>query len=104
MSKSKVLKLWKQFFGDAEVVVDYAGRIIKRSACGDPNSDFHPTIDHINPVSNGGQNILGNLIICHRDTNAEKGYRFPHWKANGRSFKAIHVPGNPGCYTIKEGV
>lgn len=45
---------------------------MKKSACGNPNSKFHPTLDHIRPLSIGGSDVLENIIVCHRDTNEEK--------------------------------
>ena len=89
MSKYKTIDVWNAVYGNKEDVYDYTGRLMKKSACGNPNSKFHPTLDHIRPLSNGGCDVLENLIICHRDTNEEKGNSFPHWKANGKRFHAV---------------
>jgi 5-methylcytosine-specific restriction endonuclease McrA len=43
---------------------------------------LHPlalTIDHVVPVSGGGQDSLDNLRPTHRQCNLEKGDRLPHW-------------------------
>ena len=46
--------------------------------------------------------VLENIIICHRDTNEEKGDKFPAWKANGRRFHAIRVRGSRIAYELVE--
>lgn len=100
MSKYRTIDVWNCVFGAKQEVYDYAGRLMKKSACGNPNSAYHPTLDHIRPLSNGGCDVLENIIICHRDTNAEKADRFPCWKANGKSFHAHRMLGFPGRYEI----
>ena len=100
MSKNRIIEIWNNRYGNAEEIVDYAGRVIKKSACGNPNSNFHPTLDHIRPLSKGGRDILENIVICHRDTNEEKSDRFPHWTANGTRFIAFRVRGTRNAYKI----
>lgn len=100
MSKYKTIDVWKHCFGNAQEVYDYAGRLMKKSACANPNSSYHPTIDHIRPLSKGGSDVLGNIIVCHRDTNEEKANSFPHWKANGKLFRAERVKGTRTDYEI----
>lgn len=102
MSKNRTIEVWDALFGNRETVIDYAGRVIKKSACGNPNSSYYPTIDHIRPLSKGGSDVIDNLIICHRDTNEEKADDFPHWKANGYTFKALRVRGSRVAYKIAE--
>lgn len=102
MSKYRTIDAWNAFYGKQETVVDYAGRIMKRSACGNPNSKYHPTLDHIRPLSAGGTDYLGNIEICHRDTNEEKADSFPHWTANGKKFRAERVRGTRTEYNIVE--
>lgn len=85
-----------------EEVNDYAGRLMKKSACGNPDSKYNPTLDHIRPISNGGKDKKGNLKICHTLTNQEKGDNFPHWKANGKRYKAVRVKGSRVAYEIYE--
>ena len=100
MSKYRTIDVWNEFYGNKENVYDYAGRLMKKSACGNSNSSYHPTIDHIRPLSAGGSDVLGNIEICHRDTNEEKANSFPHWKANGKSFCAERVKGTRTEYEI----
>ena len=100
MSKYRTIDGWNEFYGNKETVRDYAGRLIKKSACGNPHSDYYPTIDHIRPLSLGGSDILGNIEICHRDTNEEKADSFPHWKANGKCFRAERIKGTRTDYEI----
>lgn len=80
--------LWEERYGKAEQIRDYAGRLMMKSACGNPNSKYQPTIDHIRPTSKGGKNVKQNLVICHFKTNEEKADCFPHWKANGERYHA----------------
>lgn len=102
MSKYSTTKIWNQYFGNKTEVYDYAGRLIKKSACGNPQSRYFPTIDHIRPLSQGGYDILDNIVICHRDTNEEKADSFPHWKTNGSKFKAVRERGKHNSYDIYE--
>ena len=100
MSKFTTLELWNERYGNLEEVYDYSGRLMKKSACGNPNSKYHPTLDHIRPTSKGGKDIKGNIEICHRVTNAEKAESFPNWKANGKMFQAKRVRGTSDEYKI----
>ena len=102
MAKYNTIELWNERYGNKEEVIDYSGRLMKKSACGNPNSKYHPTLDHIRPVSNGGKDVKENIVICHRITNEEKADKFPHWKANGKRFKAIRKKGNKNAYKIEE--
>ena len=100
MSKYRTIDVWNELYGNQESVYDYAGRLMKKSACGNPNSAYHPTLDHIRPVSAGGCDVLGNIEICHRGTNEEKADRFPYWKANGNRFRAERIKGSRTNYKI----
>ena len=102
MSKYRTIDLWNERYGKAEEIVDYAGRLMKKSACGNPNSQYHPTLDHIRPISKDGSDVEGNIEICHRDTNDEKGDNFPTWKTNGKRFQARRVKGTSTDYVIEE--
>lgn len=102
MSKYRTIDLWNERYGNADEVYDYAGRLMKKSACGNPNSKYHPTLDHIRPLAKGGSDVRGNIEICHRDTNEEKGDSFPHWQTNGKSFRAERVKGTRTDYVIVE--
>lgn len=103
MSKYSCAELWERTFGSKQQVYDYAGRLMKKAACGDPHSAYHPTIDHIRPLSQGGSDVPENIVICHRDTNAEKADRFPHWQTSGRTFRAERIRGTRTGYRIEEG-
>ncbi|MBO4452741.1 MAG: HNH endonuclease [Clostridia bacterium] len=102
MSKYSIKKLWNEFFGTKDEVFDYAGRRMLKSACGNSNSAYQPTIDHIRPISDGGKDTKANIVICHYSTNAEKANSFPHWKANGFRFHARRVKGLTNGYEIIE--
>lgn len=100
MSKYKTIDVWNICYGNKQEVFDYTGRLMLKFACNNPKSAYHPTIDHIRPLSKGGADVLENIIVCHRDTNEEKADRFPHWKANGKNFKAQRVKGSRIEYEI----
>ncbi|MDE6241238.1 MAG: HNH endonuclease [Anaeroplasmataceae bacterium] len=100
MSKYTTIEIWNEVYGNKEDVYDYAGRLMKKSACGNPDSKYHPTLDHIRPISKGGKDIKGNLKICHTLTNEEKDDDFPHWTANGKKFKAKKKDGESGSYIV----
>ena len=102
MSKYNTLEVWNRIFGNKTEIYDYAGRLMKKSACGNANSKYCPTIDHIRPLSKGGFDSLENIIICHRDTNEEKSNLFPHWKANGTNYMAVRIKGTRNEYKIKK--
>ena len=72
MSKYKTIDVWNRVFGAKQEAYDYAGRLMKKSACGDPKNPYHPTLDHIRPLSAGGCDVLENIIICHRDTRKKQ--------------------------------
>ena len=93
MSKYKTIDVWNRVFDVKQEAYDYAGRLMKKSACGNPRSAYHPTLDHIRPLS---------IIICHHDTNEEKADHFPHWKANGAHYHARRVKGSRVEYEIIE--
>ena len=101
-SKYKVKDIWNERYGNIDEIEDYVGRIIKKSACGNRNSFYEPTIDHIRPLSDGGKDVKGNIVICHRDTNFEKGDDIPHWKTNGKRYHAKRINGLKTNYVIIE--
>ena len=57
-------------------------------------------LDHIRPLSADGCDVPENIVICHRDTNEEKADSFPHWKTNGKRFRAERVKGRRTAYTV----
>lgn len=78
MSKFNTFDVWNLVFGNKQEVKDYAGRLMKKLTCGNSHSAYHPTLDHIRPLSKGGADVLENIIVCYRDTNEEKADNFPH--------------------------
>lgn len=100
MSKYSVKDLWNEIYGKQEDVYDYSGRLMKKSACGNPNSAYQPTIDHIRPLSMGGKDTKANIVVCHFETNEEKGDSFPHWKVNGIRCYAKKKKGVQNGYEI----
>ena len=100
MSKLDLKKVWESFYGSKIEVYDYAGRKMVKSAIGDQNSKCCPTIDHIRPLTKGGKDVIGNIIICNRITNEEKSDSFPHWKTNGKIYYSKRVKGKSDEYDI----
>ena len=100
MSKFTIKDLWNERYGNQNEVYDYAGRLMMKSACGNPHSAFQPTIDHIRPISGGGKDIKTNIVICRYDTNEEKADNFPHWKVDGVIYKAKKKTVNTSGYEI----
>lgn len=97
MSKNSEAAMWNEIYGNQQEAYDYAGRRMVKAACGDQNSQYQPTIDHIRPYAKGGKNRPSNLILCNWETNEEKKDHFPHWKANGKRF---HAERHNGGYII----
>ena len=93
MANHNLIYLWGQIYPHANEVIDYAGRRMLKSAIGNQQSQYCPTIDHIRPLSLGGKDTLANIIICNRITNEEKAGSFPNWSANGQRFQAKRVRG-----------
>ena len=104
MSKYSIKELWNELYGKQDEVYDYANRLMLKSACGNHNSSYQPTIDHIRPLSAGGKDTKENIIICHYETNEEKSDCFPHWKTNDIRYHARKKKGIQNGYEIvKEG-
>lgn len=101
MSKEMILKLWFERYGFVEDVIDYSGRLMKKSAVGNFKSKYEPTIDHIRPISKGGKNLSENIALSNRITNQEKADKFSTWIANDKTFQAVRVKGNRSAYKIK---
>jgi 5-methylcytosine-specific restriction endonuclease McrA len=53
--------------------MDECGQAMQWSQYGNRNSDYGWEIDHINPVSNGGTDILSNLQPINWKNNSAKG-------------------------------
>ena len=102
MSKYSVKQRWNELYGTKTEAYDYAGRLMMKSACGNPNSAYQPTIDHIRPLSDGGKDVKENIVLCNALTNEEKADSFPHWKANGNRFHAERIKGSRVHYQIYE--
>ncbi len=100
MSRFDLTELWEHFFPNKTEAYDYAGRKMVKAAIGNQNSRYCPTVEHIRPISRGGKDSLKNIVVCNQKTNAEKGDKFPSWKANGKIFQAKRVKGTSDEYEI----
>ena len=63
MSKYNLIVLWENVFPHQNEAYDYAGRRMLKSAIGNQNSRYCPTIDHIRPLAKGGKDVLENIVI-----------------------------------------
>ena len=57
--------------------VDICGALIKEDDYGEMTSDYGWHIDHIKPVSKGGDDNLDNLQALHWENNLRKGEDYP---------------------------
>ena len=69
---------------------DYAGAWIKKSEYGN-QTEYGWEIDHLQPVSKGGDDSLGNLYPLHWKNNRSKGDSYPQWKSSVTSSGARNV-------------
>ena len=100
MSRHNLKFLWDYFFPNQNEAYDYAGRRMLKSAIGNQNSRYCPTIEHIRPLSQGGRDTVENILLCNLQTNEEKADSFPTWNANGSCFQAKRVKGACGEYDV----
>jgi len=64
-------------FPPAEWRRDRCGRVIRRSAYGDPTSSLGWEVDHYKPAVKGGSDDMVNLQPLHWAMNREKGDKYP---------------------------
>lgn len=65
--------------------------------CGKPVEKSGMSLDHIKPVSHGGQNHWNNLRLAHRGCNASRGNREPYDEIEETADEVEEVPpGRPG--------
>lgn len=83
-TESTKLSVWK----DGKIIPDYSPDVWRRDKCGkvmkwdehgNRGSDYGWEIDHINPVSNGGDDKLSNLQPLNWKSNSDKGDKL-NWK------------------------
>ena len=87
MANHNLIYMWEQIYPHTYDVIDYAGRRMLKSAIGNQQSRYCPTIDHIRPLSLGGKDTLANIIICNRITNEEKQTLSPTGQLTDRDFR-----------------
>ncbi len=102
MAHLNIEEVWEKMFKDREEITDFAGRKVSKAALNNSQSELHPTITYIRPLSLGGKDVLENIVICHAETNQEKAEAFPTWTANGKVFQAKRVMGYRNEYDIYE--
>lgn len=82
LSKEFAFNFWEAVYGNNDLVSDcfgdqiykddYGNTTLKRRKPGGESFYYGWTIDHILPISKGGDNSLNNLEIMHWMNNAEK--------------------------------
>ncbi|GAA5414379.1 HNH endonuclease domain-containing protein [Ureaplasma ceti] len=93
INREKAMDLWKERYGDKKEIKDFSGRTILKGSYGQTGSKYGWNIDHILPKAHGGTNKKGNLIICHIETNAEKGDSYPNFVANDSNWQIVNSNG-----------
>jgi len=82
ISKEFAIRFWEAIYGREELVFDcfgtqiykedYGNTTLKRQTAKGESSYYGWTIDHILPISKGGDNSLNNLKVMHWLNNKEK--------------------------------
>lgn len=93
INREKAMDLWEERYGDKKEIKDFSGRTILKGSYGQTGSKYGWNIDHILPKAHGGTNKKGNLIICHIETNAEKGDSYPNFVANDSNWQIVNSNG-----------
>ena len=99
INRENAMRLWKQRYGKATRVKDFAGREMDKGAYDQRGSEFGWNLDHILPKSRGGKDTESNLICTHILTNDEKADKYPVFTANKKQFEIIKVENH---YEIRE--
>lgn len=99
INRENAMRLWKQRYGKATRVKDFAGREMDKGAYDQRGSEFGWNLDHILPKSRGGKDTDSNLICTHILTNDEKADKYPVFTANKKQFEIIKVENH---YEIRE--
>ena len=99
INRETAMFLWTKCYGKDTRVKDFTGREIEKGSYGDRNSDYGWNLDHILPLSQGGEDDESNLICCHIRTNDEKADQYPVFTANKKTFRIVKVKNH---HEIKE--
>ena len=102
MSKYKTIDVWNRVFGAKQEAYDYAGRLMKKSACGDPKTLITrrlTTSARFPPAAAMSSKTSSFAIVI---PTRKKADHFPHWKANGTHYHARRVKGSRVEYEIIE--
>lgn len=87
--ESIAIGVWELAFDREEMVKDFAGRTMVKSAYNDEYAQYGWTITHIAPMNEYGNLTQSNLICCNIKTANEKSFNFPVFRANGEVFEVI---------------
>jgi|GEM_PF-335636 len=89
MDKSEALKVWNQEIGDKEYSYDFTGRKMKRDDYLVQNQ-VGWVVSYMRPLSKGGKNDDGNVILVHHRTDEDKGDQYPEFSLDGISYVVKH--------------
>lgn len=90
INRETAMRLWTSRYGKKIKVVDFANRVMVKSAYDDRKSEYGRNLDHIFPRSKGGKTADYNLVCCHILTNDEKADK-TSFVANGQKFNVVKV-------------
>lgn len=80
------------FFGGATRKRDYAGNWCDLNKIGTCDPDA-PTIDHLQPLAQGGKDTVDNYVVCSYLTNCTKGNMWPTWKIRNATYNGRLING-----------
>lgn len=81
---AEILEVWKKAFEvsgvDPDIFrQDYSGAWIRYADHGNRNSQYGWEIDHLKPLSQGGEETMANYLPLQWQNNVRKGDNYPRW-------------------------
>jgi hypothetical protein len=85
----EALAIWVHEYGNKEYAYDFTGKKIKKSDY-QKNNQVGWVITHLKPLELGGEDHIGNTIIMHHRTFAERGLQFPKITIDDVEYQVMH--------------